>query len=226
MNFLPEDYVEKRQAARAAIVFIGLLLVVVGGIVGAYLFTQWHMKGVFEERDRVFAAYEDAAKQIADAQELQRQKGIMAQKAEIISQLMERVRRSDLLGELTSTKMKPKTVNFVSLNLKTHDNPAAPGPSDIDKARRAAEGQLAVSKIPPADVTIELVGTAPNNLDVANYMASLKESPLLSGVQLIYSEEFRPTKDDKPVRKFSIEMHINPAADLRKTTVVEASSKD
>ena len=29
MNFLPEDYVEKRQAARAAVVFIGLLLLVV-----------------------------------------------------------------------------------------------------------------------------------------------------------------------------------------------------
>ncbi len=44
MNFLPEDYVEKRQAARAAVVFIGLLLVVVGGIVGAYMYTQWQMK--------------------------------------------------------------------------------------------------------------------------------------------------------------------------------------
>ena len=199
----------------------------VGGIVGAYLFTQWHMKGVFDERDRVFGAYEDAAKQIADAQELQRQKGIMAQKAEIISQLMERVRRSDLMGELTSTKMKPKAVNFISFNLKTHDNPAPPAQqSDIDKARRAADGTLSVNKVPPADVTIELVGTAPNNLDVADYLSNLKESALLSGVQLIYSEEFKPTKDDKAVRKFSIEMHINPAADLRKATLVEASSKN
>ena len=41
MNFLPEDYVEKRQATRAAVVFIGLLLIVVGGIVGAWIFTQW-----------------------------------------------------------------------------------------------------------------------------------------------------------------------------------------
>jgi len=50
MNFLPEDYVEKRQAARSAVVFIGLLLAVVGGIVARYLYTQWNMRGVFQER--------------------------------------------------------------------------------------------------------------------------------------------------------------------------------
>jgi hypothetical protein len=53
MNFLPEDYVEKRQASRAAVVFIGLLLLVVGGLVGAYLFTQRSMKAIFEQRDKV-----------------------------------------------------------------------------------------------------------------------------------------------------------------------------
>jgi len=59
MNFLPEDYVEKRQAARAAVVFIGLLLLVVTGVVGAYLYTKWSMKGIFQQRDSVNAGFED-----------------------------------------------------------------------------------------------------------------------------------------------------------------------
>jgi len=106
MNFLPEDYVEKRQASRAAVVFIGLLLLVVGGLVGAYLFTQHHMKAVFEQRDRVNAAYEDAAKQIAAAEALEKQEEEMVRKAEITTTLMERVERSVLLKELATLSPK------------------------------------------------------------------------------------------------------------------------
>src|SRR4051812_14218877 len=113
MNFLPEDYVEKRQATRTAIVFIGLLLVVVGGIVGAYLYSQWNMSGVFRERDRVNTAFEDASKKIAEAQELEKQKENMIRKADTITALMERVRRSVLLGELT--KLRPNGVNFLGM---------------------------------------------------------------------------------------------------------------
>src|ERR1041384_2510705 len=94
MNFLPEDYVEKRQAARAAVVFIGLLLVVVGGIVGAYMYTQWHNKGVFEDNDRATAAIQEASKRIQEAKDLENQKARMVAKAEITASLMERVRRS------------------------------------------------------------------------------------------------------------------------------------
>jgi Tfp pilus assembly protein PilN len=225
MNFLPEDYVEKRQAARAAVVFIGLLLVVVGGIVGAYLFTQLHNKGVFDERDRVVAQYDEASKKIAEAQELQKQKELMVQKAEIATQLMERVRRSALLGELA--KLLPTGVTLVSLELKTHElQGPPPAQSDLDKARRAASGESFAYHPPTADVTINLTGTAPTDSEVASYMSSLQKSPLLTGVSLLFSEEYKKGKDDKSVRKFSVEMHINPDADLRGGTLVEAAPKN
>ena len=225
MNFLPEDYVEKRQAARAAIVFIGLLLVVIGGIVGAYLFTQWNMKGVFEERDRVNAAYEDASKKIAEAQELQKQKELMVQKAEITTQLMERVRRSALLGELS--RLLPPSVNFVGLDLKTHELMSAPKPpTDIEKIRRAAEGGIADYKPPTVDVTLTLTGTAPTDGEVAAYMSALQKSALLTNVSLLFSEEFKKNKDEKVMRKFNIEMHLDPTADLRGGSVADALPKN
>lgn len=225
MNFLPEDYVEKRQATRAAIVFIGLLLVVIGGIVGAYLFTQWNMKGVFDERNRVNAAYEDASKKIAEAQELQKQKELMVQKAEITTQLMERVRRSALLGELA--RLLPTGVNFMSLELKSRElQAAAKSPADIEKARHLAEGSLPDYKPPMVDVTLNLTGTAPTDAEVAAYMSALQKSPLLTGVSLLFSEEHKKNKDDKPLRKFSVEMHIDPSADLRGGTVVDAMPKN
>jgi hypothetical protein len=208
MNFLPEDYVEKRQANRAAWVFIGLLLAVVGGIVGAYLYTQWKMHGVFAERDRIGAAFDDASKKIAQARQLEQQKERLIQKADTITALMEKVKRSALLGELT--RLRPEGVNFMAMELKSKETlPPVKTPAELAKA------QGTETKPPPVDVTVVLTGTAPTDADVAGDMTVLQKSPLLTGGSLQYSEEYKKNKDDVVVRRFNVEMHINTDADLR-----------
>jgi Tfp pilus assembly protein PilN len=221
MNFLPEDYVEKRQANRAAWVFIGLLLAVVGGIVGAYLYTQWKMHGVFAERDRISAAYDDASKKIAQAQELERQKERLIQKADTITALMEKVKRSALMAELT--RARPAGVNFMGMELKSKE---VPPPVKTAAELERAKTQPAVPPPPPM-VTVTLTGTAPTDADVAAYMTALQKSPLLSGVSLTYSEEFKKEKENTVMRRFNVEMHINPDADLRAAgSVVTATPKN
>jgi Tfp pilus assembly protein PilN len=233
MNFLPEDYVEKRQAARAAVVFIGLLLVVVGGIVGAFLFTQHQMKGVFEKRDQVNRAFEDASKKIEEAKELEKQKARMVAKAEITATLMERVRRSSLLAELV--KLRPQNVNFIGLELKSKEIQAAQAParpnSDLEKARRQQEGLPGEATKPAVvEVHMDLFGTAPTDQEVATYMTALQKSALLKDVNLLFSEEYkRPgngTEEKKEmVRRFHVEMKVNPDADLRGMgTITDASA--
>src|SRR5436853_1808305 len=126
MNFLPEDYVEKRQATRAAVVFIGLLLVVVGGIMGAWMWKSWReYRPVLEEEARINQEFEAAGKPIAEAQEIDHERAKMVAKAELTTTLMERVRRSAILKELTD--LQPKGVNMVSLELKTKEIAAAAG---------------------------------------------------------------------------------------------------
>jgi Tfp pilus assembly protein PilN len=214
LNFLPEDYVEKRQANRAAWVFIGLLLAVVGGIVGAYLYTQWRMHGVFAERERINVAYDDASKKIAQARELEKQKERLIQKADTITALMEKVKRSALLGELT--RLRPNGVNFIAMELKSRElMPAAKTAAELERAR----AQHSEAKPPPVDVTVMLTGTAPTDADVAGYMTALQKSPLLSAVSLQYSEQYQKTKDDPVVRRFNVEMHVNADADLRGSVV-------
>src|SRR5438105_14299088 len=91
MNFLPEDYVEKRQAARAAVLFIGLLLAVGGGVVGTYDYSKNQLKPIQKDHDDVGSRYEDENKRIAQVNELEKQQERMVEKTAMVQTLMERV---------------------------------------------------------------------------------------------------------------------------------------
>jgi hypothetical protein len=142
----------------------------------------------------------------------------MIRKAEIATTLMERVKRSALLAELT--KMRPNNVNFMMIDLKSKEMALPPGVQpnkDIAQASAPQGSKAEVPKPPAMDVTIILTGTAPTDAEVAAYMARLQECPILTGVALMYSEVFKKEKDSPELRKFSLEMHLNPEADLRVT---------
>ncbi len=102
----------------------------------------------------------------------------MVAKAENVTTLMERVRRSVLLGELT--KLRPGNVNFVSVELKSKELPPDAGAnraqSDLERAKRASDGmppELA-AKPPAMEVSIDLTATALTDSEVASYMSALK----------------------------------------------------
>jgi hypothetical protein len=227
MNFLPEDYVEKRQAARSAVIFVGLLLVVVAGIVTTYAYKKWQTDSIFIEQAKVNAQFEEAERRIAEANEIDRQKATMVAKAELATTLMERVPRSVLLRQLT--ELQPKAVQMISLELKTSETqgPAAPKSaiSDLEKAKRQQEGLPAeTATMPVRTVTVDLISMAPTDAEVAKYIAALSKSNLVTDVNLLFSEEFKVGKDKdiKNIRRFHVQMRVDPKADLRQVDVGHA----
>jgi len=121
-------------------------------------------------------------------------------------------------------------VEFVSIELASKEflNPnGTVANTALDHAQRVAQGLPdEAAKPPDLDVTITLVGTAPSNHQVADYLSALKKSPILSDVTLLSSEEVKKNKDDVAVYKFGIEMHIDPKADLRNpSSLVDALQK-
>jgi Tfp pilus assembly protein PilN len=216
MNFLPEDYVEKRQAARTAVICVGLLVIVVTGIVATWWYKEhFEAKAVYDYEARVNQQFEDANKQIQEVQEIDREKAKMMQKAELTTMLMEKVRRSALLEELA--RLQPKGVNLVDLELKSRD--IIPPPlSEAEKQKRKDAGLPPEPDKPPeVEVKIDVVGTAANDAQVTQYVSALNKSNLLSDVNLLFAEETKKDKgdDSEVIRKFHVEMKINPKADLR-----------
>jgi hypothetical protein len=228
MNFLPEDYVEKRQAARTAVVFVGLILVVVAGTLATFLWKRWQSEAIFVEQAKVVAQFEEAEKKIAEANEIDRQKATMLAKAELATTLMERVPRNILLQQLT--EMQPASVHMVNLELTTKEIKEAgtgAAASDLEKAKRQQEGLPPEAAKPPVrEVTVNLISVAQSDADVAKYIAALSKSPLLSDVNLLFSEEFKvgvKENEKKSIRKFHVEMRIAPHADLRQIDGASAS---
>src|SRR4051794_34091753 len=116
MNFLPEDYVEKRQAARTAVICVGLLVVVVSGIVATWWYKEhFEAKAIYDYEAKVNQQFEDANKQMHEVLEVEPEKGKMKQQAGVPPMRREKVRRRSLLPELE--KLRPKGVKLVAIEL-------------------------------------------------------------------------------------------------------------
>jgi hypothetical protein len=143
----------------------------------------------------------------------------MAMQAELTSSLIEKVPRSFLLAELTNAL--PTGVSLVDFVLDSRKSSsssssqkAAPKTAFETKAAGSAGAKPVTATVQPIvyDVTMKVTGVAANDVQVAQFITKLNASRLLKDVNLVISDEFK-NGDDK-LRKFQIEMVLNPAAEI------------
>lgn len=222
MSFLPEDYIERRVELRTNVICLTLFGVVLAGVLGAYFVTSRQRAEVLEHQQAINASFTEAAKRISQLDELQAQKRRLLQKAQVASTLIEPVPRSNLLAELINRM--PASLTLTDLELKTKKvqgvvSVAPPKGSALSAATSAAKKNAAanpveaVPDVPQYQVDVSLIGIAPTDIQVAQYMASLARCELLTNVDLSYSEETRI--DELSVRRFRIDMRLDPKADIR-----------
>lgn len=227
MSFLPEDYVERRIEQRTNLVCLVLFGVVLVGVVGMYVASAQHRADVRREREKVIVAYADAAKRIEQWDSLQEQRSQMQRKANVTAKLLEKVPRSHLLADLGNRR--PQGLSWLELEVQTKVvKPTAPpsGKSALankEKEKKDAKGKPAEAPEPVKTVTLVLVGVAPTDVQVAQYMSKLQQSSLLSEVNLIYSEETKIA--ETLMRKFRIEMALSSTADVRALEPFEQPAK-
>ncbi|HEX2971442.1 MAG TPA: PilN domain-containing protein, partial [Tepidisphaeraceae bacterium] len=208
VNFLPEDYVEKRTAQRSAMLFIAMFLLVMIGIGVAYMMARQQLLVDQAQNELINKEYEDAAKRVAQLQELEHEKQRMMTKAEVTAVLLERVQRSKLIEEMT--RLMPKGTSWLSLDLKTKESTPVRPVAKTDDGKPAG---FEPTHAQPKDVIVDLVGMAPTDNQVAAFIAALGKSELLIDVNLLYTEEYK--HNDQMLRRFRVEMKINPNADTR-----------
>jgi Tfp pilus assembly protein PilN len=240
-SFLPEDYVQQRAERRSLVLTVTLFICVMGGVAAAFLVTnrQWHDVRTYQKV--VNERYVRAAADIEKLKELEGRKGDLLERAEVTQALIERVPRSILLAELINRM--PRQMTLIDLTAKSDRRErqtaqskarlAAEEKKQADKkgssARRgrsltgrdsgAKENAIRVVTAPEYVTNLKIVGVAPRHEDVAAYVRSLQECPLLTTVELVRTE--RKRFSDHDLHEFTITAQLRNDVDAREITPLE-----
>ena len=220
-GFLPEDYLHSRAEKRAGLLTLVLFGVVMFGVAAAFFVTNRQWIDVRNEQEAINAEYTREAQKIEQLKALEQQKAEMLAKAEVTTALIERIPRSILTAELV-TRM-PENITLLSMELKSKrvmqrpTQPTQPTPSTGTLTgggqRTQPTPQEPRISAPKYEYSLTVTGVSQVNNDIADYLASLKNSPLLEGVDLNY---IKPTRiSDIELRKFELIARLRPDADAR-----------
>lgn len=218
MSFLPEDYLAKRIARRTNIICITLFVVVMCGVIAAFYVTDRQRSEIRSQQAAVNQKFEDAARMLEQLEQLQTQKQQMVRKAQVASVLVERVPRTLLLAELINHM--PPSLSLTELELETDTIKAARRPmTAMERGRKKSakakklEQETMQVNVPETEASVRMVGMAPTDVDVAQYITELSTHPLFRDVILEYAEQ--TVLGDQEMRKFGVTLKVNQDVDLR-----------
>ena len=244
LSFLPDDYLERKARRRANILCGVLAVLVLGVIVTAFQYMEKITKAADAKYLAVEQQYTDAARRIEKVNQMRAQQQQVVRRAELAASLVEKVPRSNILAEFTNALPPGLSLLNLAMDSKERSSAAPPAMTAFEQKRAALEGRAVNAVVAPKtyDVYLKIEGVANTDVQVGNFMEKLKRSPLFKDVNLIFTEEFKPTasaqggggtrKVDEVLRKFQIELMLNPSAEVvnpanpnTKTTVQVAGAK-
>jgi Tfp pilus assembly protein PilN len=216
INFLPEDYLERRAQRRTNIVCLFLFVLVMTGVVGAYVVTQGHKKAKDMESAQVGKELQAMHESLKQVDALETKKKQMEEKAAVSAMLIEPVPRSLLLAIITNHM--PEGVSLTDYKLATKEivdknAEAAKKTAARDKKSRlsgAGAAETAEPSCPQTQTLIELTGLAQNDIQVANFIANLNRSKLLGQVDLGMSKEYKISEET--LRQFKLNVILPPGS--------------
>lgn len=212
MSFLPEDYLERRVARRTNIVCLTLFAVVMAGVVTTFFVTSRQRAEIQTLHAEVNNRFAEAARKLEQLEELQARKKQMLRKAQVTSVLVERVPRTFLMAELINHMPAPLSLLDMELGTKVLRQTPKPLTAMQRRQQQIKDEQESQIEVPETRVTLRLVGVAPTDVQVAQFMTALSKHNLFEDLTLQYSEQTEI--EEREMRKFGVEMTLNQNIDL------------
>jgi len=225
-SFLPQDYIARKSDAKANIFLLSFFAIVMGAVVLAFFVTYEQKVELRQHLVSVSAKYNAEAKKIEQLKQLETQRAQIMEKAQVTAALVERVPRWAVNQEI-ALRMAP-TMRLHEFKIKsTRTDPTPPPAKDAPPPVKSLTSKITGAKkeepkapvimAPTFRYNVTIIGGAKENNDIADFIRSLRESPIFDDVELAYIREGKG--DEILPRKFEI------SAILRSDTDPDALSK-
>ena len=223
VDFLPEDYIERRKQRRINAICLALFLLVVAGVAGGFVVTERRRADLEMYTAKLEERVEKAQVSLKQYEAVQARKKQILAKAKTSVGLISPVPQSLVLALITNRlpeqaalvdyKMETKELRTaVATAEKKGDKKAGKKPrktADACSAKdKSAAAKAAVPEPPKLMTAIEVIGLANSDLDVAQFVADLDRSTLLERVDLQYSKESQ--YEGRVMRRFKITAVVAP----------------
>ena len=216
IDFVPNDYIQKRDSTRTNVLYLALFVVVMAGIGATFYVIKMQQKSINAQLAAIDTELEQAQAKFALLEQLQAKGNEMMAKASMTAELFENVPRSVILACMTNNL--PKGVSLQELKLFQKINKTSPSAAQSTQYAQAAKsGQQTVSTERMLETYIEIKGVAPSDIEVASYISQLSGSMLLERTALVESKEFEI--DESKFREFKLTTKIKPGIQLTKEDI-------
>jgi len=215
LSFLPDDYLELKARRRTNVICASLFVVVSLALGAAFTLDQRANRQVEAREAEVDQRYAEAAKRIVQVEQMQVKQRQLARQAELSASLLEKVPRSFILAQITNSLPAGVSLLEFKLESKVRATPPQPARTAFEQRKADVEAQKKSAAPPPPepkryDVMMKLAGVAETDVQVAQFINKLSQSPLLREVNLLVSDQY--TQGEDKLRRFELEMTLRPEA--------------
>lgn len=224
INFVPDDYVQKRQSYRANIFYLVLFVIMLCVFGGTFLVIKARQRKLLAEAKLANVRLTKASETISQLEELQGKRKQMMKTALVTAELIEPVPRSLVLAAVTNSL--PAGVSLTRLKLvekKLVNSASGPAYSSKYEAAKSAGGQQQMPGEKILQTQIEIEGLAPSDIYVAQYIARLSNSILFEDVNLVHSKEHKI--DEEKSRMFELATVLKRDIRLTKEDIASIKAK-
>lgn len=242
INFVPDDYIQKKDSNRSNWMYLFLCLTMLVALAGTFGVIKMRQNAINRQSQMIHQKLVKAQEDIVMFEQLQIKRKEMMQTALTAVGLLETAPRSAILATLTNTlpegtslsdveiseKVSNKVLSnrggtYAKADKKTADEATAKKETTTAKTAKAAVQQVAQKQV---TTLIEIEGLAPSDKQVADFIANLDNCALFNEVELVYTKEFKSDKgDSRSVRTFKVTTSLKKDAAVTKQYIEDLRLK-
>jgi len=206
VDFLPDNYVQKRVQRRIRAICWGLSLLVVAGVASGLAVTEHRRRKLDQYAQQIRSKVTQAQESLKQLDAVEARRKEVWAKARTSASLVDPLPQSLVIAMITNHL--PEGAVLVDYDMRTkqissHSTETQKTKSRNKRLRQPVKDTAALANTPPKlQTTFDMMGMAGSDLAVAQFVANLNSAPLIEQVNLRFSKEFE--SDGVLVRSFMV----------------------